>query len=181
GGPRAHGQSRRHRAGGGGGDLLGEPPAIVEGPAVVILAAVGDGAPELLDEVPAVTGDLDPIPPAAGQALGGAGEPRDDIGDLTGAEHVRDFSVNRLGHLRWRADRDPVAQGVPAPPQVRCLRHHQASADGHPTAPAGLRRWYARWSSVNRPARAHPVPWAVETMRLLSVRVPSVNGANRCG
>src|SRR5699024_3365721 len=103
--PDADEEIRRHGAGDCGEDLLGEPHAIVEGPAVVILAAVGDRAPELLDEVPAVTGDLDPIPPAAGQALGGAGEPRDDIGDLTGAEHVRDLSVNRLGHLRWCADR----------------------------------------------------------------------------
>src|SRR5699024_1041127 len=63
--PDADEEIRRHGAGDCGADLLGEPHAIVEGAAVVIFTAVGDGAPELLDEVPAVTGDLDPIPPAA--------------------------------------------------------------------------------------------------------------------
>ncbi len=106
-------------------NLEAETHAIVERAAVGVVAPVGRGRPELVDQMP-VAFELDPIEACRLHALGAVGVGLDHPRDVPVLHGLREGAVRRLAHVRRRDHRQPVRLApARAAAEMRDLDHHR--------------------------------------------------------
>ncbi len=97
---------------------------VVEAAAVVVVALVGRGRPELVGQM-AVGVDLEPIEPAAFMRCGGVGVVGDDARDVPVLHRLGERAMRGLAHRRGRDHRQPVRLVPRRPPaEMGDLDHH---------------------------------------------------------
>ena len=102
--------------------LADEAAAVLEAPAVLVRALVGQGREEVLEEVAAVEGDVTAVVAALLEPHGGGGPGVDHLADLALRHDVRPLAVPLLAGVRGRPEGHPRVPGVPAAAAVRDLR-----------------------------------------------------------
>ena len=106
-------------------DLEAETHAVVERAAIVVVALVGGGRPELVDQV-AVAFELDAVEAGRLHPFGRVGVGHDHARDVPVLHDLGEGAVRRLAHVRGRDDRQPVGLApARAPAEMGHLDHHR--------------------------------------------------------
>ena len=115
----------------GGEHFEAEAHAVVERPAVVVVALVGGRRPELVDQV-AVAFELEAIEACSFHAFGAVGVSLDDPGDVPILHDLREGAMGGLAHVGGRDDRQPVRLVPVGPPaEMGHLDHHRRAMGVH--------------------------------------------------
>ncbi len=108
-----------------GQDFDAESHAVVEAAAVVVVAFVGGGRPELVEEM-SVAFELEPIEARGLHALGAVGVGLDDARDIPILHDFGEGAMRRLAHVRRRNHRQPIGLApARSPAKMGDLDHHR--------------------------------------------------------